>query len=70
MESAILSTKSQKDLNLILKLAEKIGISTRMLTQEEMEDYGLSNAIDTGKTGEYINIDSFISELQDEGVNR
>lgn len=50
MESAILSTKSQKDLNLILQLARKLGISTKKLTKEEIEDYGFSIAINDGKT--------------------
>ena len=64
MESAILSTKSQKDLNLILQLARKLGISTKKLTKEEIEDYGFSIAINEGKTGEYIDTESFINELR------
>ena len=66
MEGAILHTESDKDLNLILQLAKKLGISAKKLSKEEIEDWGLSQAISEGKTGEYINTDSFIEELRDD----
>jgi len=65
MESAIIATDSEKDLNLILLLARKLGIYTRKLSKEEIEDYGLSNAIKEGRTGEYINTETFLNELHD-----
>ena len=66
MKGAILHTNSDKDLNLILHLAKRLGISTKKLSKEEIEDWGLSEAITEGKTGEYINTDSFIEELRDD----
>ncbi len=69
MESAILSSKSQKDLNLILQLAKKLGIAARKLSKEEIEDYGLSLAIKEGKTGEYVDTESFLKELRNESKN-
>jgi hypothetical protein len=65
MEGAILHTDSDKDLSLILQLAKKPGISARKLSKEEIEDYGLSIAISEGKTGEYVDMDTFLSELRD-----
>jgi hypothetical protein len=65
MEGAILHTDSDKDLSLILQLAKKLGISARKLSKEEIEDYGLSKAISEGKTGEYVDNDTFLSELRD-----
>ena len=65
MEGAILHTNSDKDLSLILQLAKKLGISTRKLSKGEIEDYGLSIAISEGKTGEYVDIDAFLTELRD-----
>jgi len=65
MEGAILHTESYKDLSLILQLAKKLGISARKLSQEEIEDYGLSIAISEGKTGEYVDTDAFLRELRD-----
>jgi hypothetical protein len=62
MKGAILSAKSEKDLNLILQLAKKIGISTRKLSDQEIEDFGLTVAIEKGKTGQFVNTDSFLNE--------
>jgi len=66
MEGAILHTESDKDLNLILQLAKKLGISAKKLSKEEIEDWGLSQAISEGKTGEYVDTDSFLAELRDD----
>lgn len=66
MEGAILHTESDKDLNLILELARKLGISAKKLTKQEIEDWGLSLAIKEGKTGEYIKTDAFLEELRDD----
>ena len=65
MEGAILHTNSDKDLSLILQLAKKLGISTKKLSKEEIEDYGLSIAISEGKTEEYVDTETFLSELRD-----
>jgi hypothetical protein len=65
MEGVILHTDSDKDLSLILQLAKKIGISARKLSKDEIEDYGISIAISEGKTGEYIETDTFLTELRD-----
>ncbi|MBU3928361.1 MAG: hypothetical protein KKB74_11190 [Bacteroidetes bacterium] len=65
MEGIILSTNSQEDIKLILLLAKKMGIISHRLTPTEVEDYALSNAINEGNTGEYIDTDSFLNELHD-----
>ena len=67
MESAILQTESGKNLKLILQLAKKLGISSRRLSNEEIEDNGLSLAITEGRTGEFIDTDIFLKELQNGG---
>ena len=67
MEGAILHTDSSNDLNLILKLAKKLGISAKKLSKEEIEDYGLSIAINEGRTGEYIDAEKYLNELRDGG---
>ena len=63
MSSVILSSESQQDLDLIIRLAEKLDISIKKLTKEEIEETALSIAIREGKTGEYIDPDSFLNEL-------
>ena len=65
MEGAILHTDSDKDLSLIIQLAKKLGISARKLSKDEIEDYGLSMAISEGKTGEYVDTETYLRELRD-----
>ena len=65
MEGAILHTDSDKDLSLILQLAKKLGISVRKLSRDEIEDYGLSIAISEGKSGEYVDTETYLRELRD-----
>jgi hypothetical protein len=67
MEGVILHTDSSKDLELIIQLAKKLGISTKKLSKDEIEDYGLSIAINEGKTGEYVNTEIYMKELRNGG---
>jgi len=63
MATVILTSNSQQDLNLILQLAKKIGISIKKLSKDDIEEIGLSSAIKKGRTGEHIDTDSFLNEL-------
>ncbi len=67
MATIILSSESQKDLNLILQLAKKLGITTKKLSKDEIEDIALSIAIRDGRTGEYVDTDTFLKKLDDAG---
>ena len=69
MEGAILHTDSSNDLKLILQLAKKLGISAKKLSKEEIEDFGLSIAINEGRTGENIDTEKYLNELRDGGKN-
>ena len=64
MEGAILHTDSNTDLSLILQLARKLGISARKLSKDEIEDFGLSIAITEGKTGEYVDSETYLKKLR------
>ena len=64
MESAILSTESKKDLQLLIELAEKIGIKARILNKEEAEDFSIGKAIEEGRTGEMIDTEDFLNSLR------
>ena len=67
MATIILSSESQKDLNLILQLANKLGITTKKLSKDEIEDIALSIAIRDGRTGEYVDTDTFLKKLDHAG---
>jgi hypothetical protein len=64
MESAIISGKSKKDIQLLISVAEKMGIKAKFLTKEELEDFAMAKAIDEGKTREYVDTEEFLKSLK------
>lgn len=64
MESAIVTTNSKNDMQLLLALAKKIGIKSKLLTKEQLEDIGLKAAIDKGRTGKFISSEKFMKNLE------
>ncbi len=64
MSTAVLESNSKDDLVLLIKLAQKIGIKAKLLSQEEVEDICLAKAIESGKTGEYVNTDVLLANLR------
>ena len=64
MKTAILQSNSEFDLKLLLDLAKKIGIKTKVLSNEDMEELGLVQAIHDGRTSEYVDTDDFIKKLR------
>ncbi len=63
METIILSSDSHGDLDLIMKLPEKLGIPIKKLSKNDVEEIGMSLAIKKGRTGEFVDNDSFRNEL-------
>jgi len=64
MEAVILNSESKSDIKLLLDLAKKIGIRARVITESELEDIGLANAIRKGVTNEYIDNEAFLKKLR------
>jgi len=64
MEAVLLNSDSRSDMKLLLDLAKKIGIRARVITESEIEDIGLANAIKQGRTNEYIDNEAFLKKLQ------
>jgi hypothetical protein len=64
MESAIISGKSKKDIQLLMAIAEKMGITAKFLTRDDLEDIGMAKAIKEGETGEWIDTDEFLRSIQ------
>jgi len=64
MQTVVLQSKSKVDLKLLTDLAKKIGIDVKYLTDEEKEDIGLLNAMKKGRTGKFVDTDSFVKKLR------
>jgi hypothetical protein len=52
MQTAIINSESKTDFKLLLELAKKLDVRTRILSDEEIEDIGMANAIRVGKSSE------------------
>jgi len=63
MKSVILRSKSKSDLKLITELARKIGVKVDYI-EDETEDKVMIDAIETGRTGKYIDTDVFLKQLR------
>ncbi len=64
MQAVVLNSDSKSNLKLLTDLAKKIGISVKYLTDDEVEDIGLYNAIKIGRTKKYVDTKEFIEKLR------
>ena len=64
MKTVILNSDSKSDLKLLMDLAKKIGIKSRVLSETEMEEIGLANSMIVGRTNKYVDTSAFIQKLR------
>ena len=64
MESLLLQGKSKKEIEIVAKLAQMIGLKIRHLSKQDLEDIGLANAMKKGRTGEYVNTEAYLKKLK------
>ena len=64
MESAIISGKSKKDIQLLVTIAEKMGIKAKFITKDDVEDFVIAKAIKEGETGELIDTGEFLKTIK------
>jgi len=62
--SVIFSGTSKSDMELLIALAKKLGIKTKVLSQEEKEDAGLLSLMNTGKSDKSVDTDKFLKSLR------
>lgn len=46
------------------ELAKKVGIKTKILNNEYIEDISLANAMATGRTREYVDTKAYLAKLK------
>lgn len=64
METLLLQSESKKDMKMLADLAKKIGLKTVSLKNADLEDFALANAMQKGRTGEYINTENYLKKLR------
>ncbi len=64
METLLLQSNSKKDMQMFATLAKKIGLKTKLLNNEHIEDIALATAMKKGRTGEYINTTTYLTKLK------
>jgi hypothetical protein len=62
MESILINPDSSEDLNLLFALAKKMGISARIITEEEKEGLGLLKTMEEGRASDFVSR-SFIMDI-------
>ena len=63
MELLIENIKRKDDKILLINLANRLGLSTKVLTIEDKEDIALAKAIEEGRKSGYVSEDKVINTL-------
>ena len=64
MTRIILDAKNDKEAILLLEIAKRMNIKGRKLLLNDMEDIGLANAMEKGRTGKYVNTNAYLKKLR------
>lgn len=64
MQTVLLNSESKTDLKLLMEIAKKIGVQSRVLSETEIEEIGLANSMRLGKTYKYVDTLEFINKLR------
>jgi len=64
MQTVVLKSNSKSELKLLTDLAQKIGIQVKYLSESEMEDLGMLNAIKKGRTKKFADTDDFLMKIR------
>ncbi|MBU0489570.1 MAG: hypothetical protein KKA07_09830 [Bacteroidetes bacterium] len=64
MDAVILNSANKSDLNLVIQFAQRLGIKTRVLSKEDMEDHYFGLMIKEEKTGENVSREKIMKHLE------
>ncbi|MDH5475601.1 MAG: hypothetical protein OEX22_07935 [Cyclobacteriaceae bacterium] len=65
MSSIVISPKNQQELQFISKLLQKLGVNSKVLSNEDTEDLGLSLLMKEADRSDFTTEDEIISKLKD-----
>ena len=64
METIIINIKTQKDKFLFTSLANRLKLKSRILSEEDKEDYGLLKAMLDAKQEDYVDRETIMKALR------
>lgn len=67
MDRVIISPRSEDDIKLLLEIAKKMGFPAKILSEEEMEDWGLMEAMKESQDDKYVSKDRIMNILNSDG---
>lgn len=63
MKAIILESNNSSDIKLLVELAKKLNIRTKILSSEEKEDIALANAMLQEESGKYLTEEELLNKL-------
>ena len=63
MTAIILEGKSKSDFKLLIELSKKLGLYSKILTDEETEDLGLLKAMEEGRKTKFVDRSTIMKTL-------
>ncbi len=64
MESIVIHASKRTDLKLFISLCKRLGLESRLLTDEEKEDIGLLRAMEEGRKSKFVSREEVIRKLR------
>jgi len=65
MSSIVVNPKNEKELRFVSELLEKLGVNSKVLSDEEQEDLGLSLLMKDSNRSEVVSQEEVFNKLQD-----
>ena len=64
METLLVQGNSKADIKIFENLAKRLGLKSKFIDLEAIEDIALANAMETGRTGQYVDTNDFLTNLK------
>ena len=64
METLLVQGNSKADIKIFENLAKRLGLKSKFIDLEAVEDIALANAMETGRTGKYVDTNDFLTNLK------
>lgn len=64
METLVVQGNTKSEMKLFKSLAHRLGLKAKFMSASEMEDLSLANAMETGRTGEFVDLKEFLENLE------